>query len=199
MPVLRHVLLTVLMVVAVLACGCGDSRTATGGTAASIERTAALRRATAIEREVAVWARATTLDLAQASAARVRALIGGPAFAAAGGSPPRVGLLPGADGTPGLASAVPEGCVRRDVLGGSWDDPQQRWSDLMAVIDAWTPTNNTFPSLPSHAQRTFGWATLTTRASTLEQTREYAGHAGGHAAVVTSALRDPGAAPCPGG
>jgi len=60
------------------------------------------------------------------------------------------------------------------------------------------PDNNTFPALPSHAQRVVGWATLTLRTHSLADALQYSGHATGHARVVHQSLEDPGAEPCPG-
>jgi len=51
------------------------------------------------------------------------------------------GVLPGLDGTPaGLASPLAANeCVERDVLGGSWDDPGDRWDTMLTAIDDWRP------------------------------------------------------------
>jgi len=165
---------------------------------------AALVRAVAIQVAVRRWAQASTLHAAQVAAREARSLVTGPHAgglgAADGGAVDhriRVGLLPGSDGTPGLANPGATGCVLSDVLGGSWANPRARWAAALGRINGWTPANNTFPGFPSHAQRIVGWATLTLRARTLAQAHAYSGHATGHADVVVSALRDPAAHPCP--
>ena len=102
-----------------------------------------------------------------------------------------VGLLPGSDGTPQglvLGGVGDADCIRRDVLGGAWDDPAAMWREMDEAIAAWTPTNNTMPSLDSHPMRVVGWATFT-QTATLDQAREYAGHAAIHVNVSSRALR----------
>lgn len=101
-----------------------------------------------------------------------------------------MGVLPGLDGEPGLASVVEGDCLERDVLGGDWSDPAERWQILDDAIAAWAPTNNTFPSLPSHPQRTIGWATLALSEGDLETAREYASHAQLHIDVSAAALQN---------
>ena len=103
---------------------------------------------------------------------------------------PSIGLRPGLGGEPGLATAAAGPCVERDVLGGSWADPTARWSVLASAIEAWTPSNNTFPALPSHAQRIVGWATLTLATNELATALEYGGHAQLHIDVSKQALTD---------
>ncbi len=193
--------------------GCGGdgedrTRASRNGTAQDADggNDTAIERARAVEDAVARWAQAATLMKAKAGAEAARNLITGPTVQGAGDADGdgratrvRVGLLPGDDGSPGLATAVEGGCVLRDVLGGSWDRPKERWGELLTRIEEWSATNNRFPELPSHAQRTAGWATLTLSATSIEEAREYAGHAVGHAAIVTQALRAPAARPCPGG
>lgn len=100
------------------------------------------------------------------------------------------GVLPGLDGTPaGLASPLASNsCVERDVLGGDWSDPEQRWATMSAAIEAWAPGNNTMPSLPSHPMRIVGWATLTLESDSLDLAHEYASHAGLHVDVTERAL-----------
>lgn len=100
------------------------------------------------------------------------------------------GVLPGLDGTPaGLATPVTSNaCVERDVLGGDWSDPQQRWASMSAAIDAWAPGNNTMPSLASHPMRIVGWATFTLESDSLDMAHEYASHAGLHVDVTERAL-----------
>lgn len=182
----------------------GAAATAAQGTDG--ERLAAIERSIAVEDAVTQWSRAASVVEAKAAAEEARNLITGPTVAGAGDADRdgrvatvRVGLLPGDDGSLGLASAVHGACVSRAVLGGSWEHPAARWAQLLTRIDEWSASNNRFPELPSHAQRTVGWATLTLDAATIEEAREYAGHAGGHAAIVTQALRAPAAERCAGG
>jgi len=188
--------------------GCGGETA--GDPAAGVAATPAAQR-TAVNRADAVvaatrrWAAATTLARAQVGAERARNLITGPRAPGAGdgdgdGEATRVatGLLPGEDGSPGLASPLATGCVERDVLGGSWADPVARWRELTQRIERWRPDDNTFVQLPSHAQRVVGWASLALRTDELMAASEYAGHAAGHARIVRDALRDPRASPCPG-
>jgi len=190
--------------------GCGGEKTdgSSGdehAPTASVSRRIALDRADAVQAATRRWADASTLTQAQAAAEDARNLITGPHApgawdANADGESVRVdaGLLPGEDGSEGLASSLATGCVERDVLGGSWADPEDRWEELTERIEQWRPDNNTFPALPSHAQRVVGWATLTLRADGLAQALKHSGHASGHAQIVREALRDPEASPCPG-
>lgn len=100
------------------------------------------------------------------------------------------GLLPGLDGSPeGIAftqSSNP--CVLRDVLGGSWDQPEARWDEMLIAIDAWEPGNNTMPSLASHPMRIVGWSSFTIGADSLAEAHEYGGHAALHVAISRDAL-----------
>jgi hypothetical protein len=65
---------------------------------------------------------------------------------------------------------------------------QTRWATAQDVYDAWTPTDNTMPTLPSHPQRVVGWATLTLATDSLDVAHEYAGHAQLHVDASRSAL-----------
>lgn len=187
--------------------GCGGSPAAsTTPQSTDRARAAGVQRAEAVQRAVSRWSRATTLQAAQAAAEEARNLVTGPHVPGAGDANGdgrvkgvSIGLLPGADGGPGLASELASGCVQRDVLGGSWADPQQRWNDVIRRIEEWTPQNNPFPELPSHAQRVVGWASLTLKATRLNEAHEYSRHAADHARVVIAAITDPSASPCPGG
>jgi hypothetical protein len=158
---------------------------------------AATHRLDEIEAAVADWSSASTIGAAHAAAERARNLVTGAGTLGAGdldgdgvsGGLEDPGLLPGEDGTPGLASPLttcPD--VERDVLGGSWDSPVERWALVQAAIDEWTPANNTFPSLPSHPQRIVGWSSLTLASSSLDDAHEYAGHAQLHVDVARRAL-----------
>jgi hypothetical protein len=87
-----------------------------------------------------------------------------------------------------LAVPAANPCVTRDLLGGSWENPARRWAILQAKIAAWRPGNNTFPTLPSHAQRIVGWATLALGSSDLATAREYAAHAKLHVDVSRTSV-----------
>jgi len=189
-----------------LVSGCGaDSRSTTPADVPSTSgRTASLDRSLAIQSAVQRWADAATLPAAKAAAEHARNLVTGPHVQGAGDANAdgalervRVGLLPGEDGSPGLASPLAGECVQRDVLGGSWADPMARWAEVTRRIDHWAPDSNTFPALPSHAQRVVGWASLTLQTDRLADAHEFSGHAAGHAGVVVDALRSPDANPCP--
>lgn len=146
--------------------------------------------------EVRAWGGAPDLAEAKRHAEAARNLIVGPAGpgygdvdgdgAISGGN--RVGLLPGMRGSAALAVPAANPCVARDLLGGSWEDPAGRWAILRAKIAAWRPGNNTFPTLPSHAQRIVGWASLALASSDLRAAREYATHAKIHVDVSQNAL-----------
>lgn len=148
--------------------------------------------------EVDAWRSAETLDDAHAAAEAAANLVVGPNGPDYGdrdgdgmiGGGSGAGILPGVDGTPiGLASPLDANeCVDRDVLGGIWDEPQQRWDIMSAAIGDWTPTNNTMPSLPSHSMRVVGWATFTLASDSLDDAHEYAGHAQLHVDISTRAL-----------
>lgn len=165
--------------VLLLAAGCGSATSPAAVPGPAVD--AAAGRLEQVQRSLDTWGDASTLPVARAAAARVNDLIVG--------RPGTVGLLPSEDGDAGLATAVAS-CAGPDLLGGSWDDPAERWAILATAIDEWTPSNNTFPTLPSHAQRVVGWATLTVRAVSLEQAHEYSGHARLHVAAARDALAD---------
>ncbi len=188
-----------MLVLALLASACGggdDSATtqepwgAPGGIAVD--------RLEQIAAEVDAWAASSTLEEARGHAEAAANLVVGPGGLGYGdrdgdgevAGAVAEGFLPGPSGTPPgivLDTFGTAECVRRDVLGGDWDDPVGRWSVLAAAIDEWAPDNNTFPSLPSHPMRIVGWATLTQTAS-FETVIEYAGHAGLHVAVSRESL-----------
>ena len=65
-----------------------------------------------------------------------------------------------------------------------------RWSSLESAIAAWTPSNNTFPALPSHPQRIVGWASLALATAELAAALEYGGHASLHVDVARRAVTD---------
>ncbi|MGI9017277.1 MAG: hypothetical protein ACR2HR_09280 [Euzebya sp.] len=156
---------------------------------------------TALQTNVADWAQADDLTAAQEAAEGARNVVVGPFGPGYGDTTGdgiitgenSEGLLPGLDSATvldhaGLVQAAPTNdCIDADVLGGSWQDPQQRWDVLQNAIDQWSPTNNPFPSLPSHLQRIVGWATLTLESQDLDQAHEFAGHAQLHVDVTTAA------------
>lgn len=184
------------LVVLVLAglVGCG------GGSDGERDASAAQARVEAIATEVDAWAEAGTLADARAHAEAAANLIvgpGGPGYGDRDGDGTIAGvvdegLLPARSGEPsGIVLDTLDGadCVRADVLGGDWDDPSGRWARLIVAIREWTPTDNTFPGLPSHPMRVVGWATLAQDAP-LAQALEYAGHADIHVDVTRDALAD---------
>ncbi len=149
-----------------------------------------------IAAEVSAWRGALDLAEAKRHAEAARNLIVGPTGPGYGDADGdgnvsganAIGLLPGLKGIAALAIPAANTCVARDLLGGSWDDPVRRWAILEAKVAAWRPGNNTFPTLPSHAQRIVGWATLTLASSEVKRAREYAAHANIHVDVSQTAL-----------
>jgi hypothetical protein len=149
-----------------------------------------------IDAAIVGWQGASDLAEAQRFAETARNLVVGPVgpyYGDADGNgaiegASSVGLLPGLDGQAGLASEVAGACVERDIRGGSWDDAAGRWATLDAAITDWSPSNNTFPSLPSHPQRIVGWATLALASSSLDEALEYGGHAHLHIDVSLAAV-----------
>ncbi len=155
-------------------------------------------RMTVVDEAVSVWREALSLEEAQAAAEAAANLIEGPNGPGYGdrnddgavAGEVSNGLLPGLDGTPrGLAIPLAaNGCVRRDVLGGSWSDPGAEWNAMLDAIDDWRPDNNTMPTLPSHPMRIVGWATFTLDSDSLDEAHEYAGHAKLHVDISIRAL-----------
>ncbi len=153
-------------------------------------------RLAAIDSAVRRWRQAPDLRVAHAAAEEARNLIvgaAGPYYgdadgdgAVAGAS--AKGLLPDRFGEAGLAQPDDGACVVRDILGGGWEQPARRWSVLEAAIEAWRPSRNTFPSLPSHPQRIVGWATLTLSSRQLATARGYGEHAQLHSDISRAAL-----------
>lgn len=149
-----------------------------------------------IAAEVSAWRSASNLAQAKRHAEAARNLIVGPTGPGYGdvdedgevSGANAIGLLPGLKGNAALAIPAATTCVERDLLGGSWEDPVRRWAVLNAKIIAWRPSNNTFPTLPSHAQRIVGWATLALKSSNLGTAREHAAHAKLHVEVSRNAL-----------
>jgi len=150
----------------------------------------------AIDGAVRRWRGAPDLRVALAAAEEARNLVVGPRGplygdadrdgAVAGASD--IGLLPGLAGEAGLARATDGACVFRDILGGGWELPARRWSVLEAAINAWSPSKNTFPGLPSHPQRIVGWAALTLSSRNFVMARAYGKHAQLHIDASRAAL-----------
>ena len=158
---------------------------------------ALVERANAIGAAVDSWGAAATLPEAKAAAEAALNLVVGPSGPSYGDldgdgvvqGMSDTGLLPGLMGEEGLAQSPPiDACVEADVLGGSWDDPGARWDAAAAVYGAWTPSNNTMPTLASHPQRIVGWATLTLATDSLDEAHAYAGYAQIHVDVSLSAI-----------
>lgn len=153
-------------------------------------------RLASIDDAVGRWRLAANLRAAHAAAEEARNLIVGPNGLYFGdgdqdgkiSGSSDIGLLPGRAGQVGLAKVTDGLCVTRDVLGGSWDDPERRWSILEAAIKAWTSSRNTMPTLPSHPQRIVGWATLALARDRLTEVREFGEHAQIHSDVSKAAL-----------
>jgi len=149
-----------------------------------------------LDRVIKRWREAPTLHIGHEAAEEARNLIvgaPGPFYGDANGDgkiggATAVGVLPGLKGEAGLAGPNSNACVVADVLGGSWSEPVMRWSQLQSAIARWTAARNTFPSLPSHAQRVVGWASLALKSDSLADARAYAGHARIHVDVAVLAL-----------
>ena len=157
-----------------------------------------VERMVAVDDAVAAWRVAPTVAAAQEAAEAAANLVVGPNGPGYGdrdgdgvvSGATDAGVLPGLDGTPsGLAIPLAaNACITADVLGGSWDDPEARWGEMLAAIDAWSPGNNTMPSLASHPMRVVGWATFTLESASLDEAHEYAGHAKLHVDISVRAL-----------
>ncbi len=158
----RVIALSVICLVGATSCGgSGEGDAEVGDAAATMTYAAA--RLEEIQEAVDEWASAKTLADARAAAERARNLVTGPATLGSGDLDDdgevlgisAKGLLPSSSGAPG--GLVPDlaGCaaVDRDVLGGDWATPADRWDILQTAITDWEPSNDTFPSLPSHPQR----------------------------------------------
>lgn len=160
--------------------------------------TALANRLDEIDRAVGEWRSADSIGAAHRAAERAANLIvgpNGPDYGDRNGDgaidgDTTVGLLQGLDGTPvGIADSLRSNqCVVKDVLGGEWDDPANRWQIMLDAIDAWEPGNNTMPALPSHPMRVVGWATFTLASESLQDAHGYAGHARLHVDISSRAL-----------
>jgi len=153
-------------------------------------------RLRSVDRAVLRWQTASNLRIAHEAAEEARNLIvgaSGPLYGDADrdgqiAGKRVVGVLPGLKGEPGLASTNDNACVIADILGGSWREPVTRWSQFQSALSRWTNTRNTFPSLPSHAQRVVGWASLTLKSESLVEAQEYAKHARLHIDISVRAV-----------
>ncbi len=154
-------------------------------------------RMIAVDEAVAAWRSAASVEAAHAAAETAANLVVGPIGPGYGdrngdgviSGETTVGVRPGPDGTPGLASALAaNGCVARDVLGGTWADPAAEWGAMLTAIDEWRADNNTMPTLPSHPMRIVGWATFTLGSDALDEAHEYGGHAKLHVDISLSAM-----------
>ncbi len=153
-------------------------------------------RLAAVDRAVDRWSDAPTLATAHEAAEEARNLIvgeSGPFYGDANrdgqiAGANVIGVLPALDGGASLASPNDNACVVADILGGSWRDPAKRWSQFQSALSRWTISRNTFPSLPSHAQRVVGWASLTLKSDSPVEARKYAKHARLHVDIALRAL-----------
>lgn len=151
-----------------------------------------------IEAAVIAWRTATSIEEAHAAAESAANLVVGPNGPNYGDRDSNgtvngetdAGILPGLDHSPtGLASPLhSNSCIVADVLGGSWEDPADRWTTMLTAIDEWRPSRNTMPTLPSHPMRVVGWATFTLASASLDEAHEYAGHAQLHVNISLAAL-----------
>ncbi|MEZ5093495.1 hypothetical protein [Nocardioides sp.] len=156
-------------------------------------------RVDAIQRAIDQWQSAEDITEAHRGAETARNLVvgsHGPEYGDADGDgeiagEAEEGLLPGAHGETGITGpgADERECLTANVLGGSWSDPEARWAQAEQAVADWSPSNNTFPGLQSHAQRIFGWTSLALATDDLATAQEYAGHAQLHIAVVADDAR----------
>lgn len=190
LKLIAPLLLTAMLV------ACGDD--GAGADAGNVAEFTYRETVIKVDDAVTVWENADTLAEAQAAAEAAANLVvgpGGPDYGDRDGNgnvdgETDFGLLQGLDGSPvGLADALSDNeCIVADVLGGSWDDPAERWATMQSAIDAWTPDNNTMPSLPSHPMRIVGWATFTLATDSLDEAHEYGGHAQLHVNASLDAI-----------
>ena len=193
---MRHRLLLPAAIGALLAlAGCSTPAATTSTAAPDL-----ITRLDALDTAAAALRTADDLEAAHEQAETLRNLIvgeGGPDYGdgngdgVIAGATPR-GVLPGLDDRAGLVDAGSPGnsCVARDLLGGPWTDSADRWAAAQEALDHWTHDDNTFPTLPSHAQRSYGWASLALRTSSLDDAHEYAGHLALHLDVVRQAVQN---------
>lgn len=198
--------LALIAALSIGACGTNES-SAEGGNMTAVGQSASVEptndsaaelgpRLALIENAIGRWRRAANLTEARSAAEEARNLVvgeAGPYYEDAdrdgviqGES--NSGLLPGLRGEDAVAQPEDGDCVIRDILGGSWSEPSNRWAVLDAAIRSWTPSHNTFPTLPSHPQRIVGWATLALSTDSLDTAKAYGGHAQLHIDVSSNAF-----------
>ena len=189
-----------LIALTLLLSGCSESpnKAGTATTVGASDQGYLRDRIERIGEQVDTWAEAETIERARVAAEAAANLIVGPNGPGYGdrnrdgqlAGEAETGLLPGIDGTPeGLALPHASNiCIARDVLGGSWSEPQAAWDSMEAAIAAWEPGNNTMPTLPSHPMRVVGWATFTLESDSLQEAHEYASHASLHVSISSRAL-----------
>jgi len=196
---LAAVVLLSLLAACTNADGDAPEPSSTGNAATTATSEAPLRdRLDVLDSLITTWRAAETIDEAHAAAEAAANLIVGPGGPSCGDRDANgtlegatdVGLLPALSGSPtGIANPLETNeCIVRDVLGGSWDQPAERWNTMLTAIDEWRPNRNTMPSLPSHPMRIVGWATFTLASDSLDEAHEYAGHAQLHVNVSLAAL-----------
>lgn len=212
---MNRAIVGVAVVVALAAASCGSDEPSTsvaetatpatspatpasGDSASTVDDAAFVSDMAAIQSAVTAWGDATSIDDATVAAETAANLVVGPNGPGYGdrnadgvvSGETDVGLLSGIDGTPeGIAVPLATNeCMTRDVLGATADDVAAGWAEMDAAIAAWTPDNNTMPSLASHPMRIVGWATFTIASDSLDVAHEYAGHAQLHVDVALDAL-----------
>ena len=183
--------------------GCGSSGGDDNTVVTTPESAVVAERLTALDDAVERWRTAESIaDATVAAETAANLIVGpnGPGYGDRNGDgtidgTTDAGLLPGLGGDPdGLANSLADNsCIERDVLGGPWDDPSARWTEMTSAIEAWRPDGNTMPTLASHPMRVVGWATFTldtdpTSDDALEAAHEYSGHAALHVAISVDAL-----------
>lgn len=189
--------LSLTLALAVVATACGGDDDAEPDSA-EVEQVSLRERLTTIDDAVSVWAEADSIETAHAAAEAASNLVVGAIGPGYGDldangvvdGETEIGILPSVDGDPaGLALPLADNeCVVADVLGGAWDDPGARWTEMINAIDDWRPDNNTMPSLASHPMRIVGWATFTLASDSIDEAHEYAGHAQLHVDTSLDAL-----------
>lgn len=173
--------------VVLVACSGATDTTVTSPAVPATPDAGLIARLDAIGAAVTTWRTVTSVGEALIAAETAANLVvgpNGPGFGDRNGDGEvtglgREGVLPGFGGTPnGLALySGANDCIVKDIQGGSWDDPEARWDEMVTAIEQWRPNNNTMPSLASHPMRVVGWATFAQASDSLDTIREYAGHA----------------------
>ena len=191
-------MMSAVVVAALFLAACGSDSSSTEEDQQEQSEIAFREQVTTIDDAVAAWRNSLSIEDAHAAAEAAANLVvgpNGPDYGDRNGDGTidgenEAGVLSGLDGTPvGNAETLePNECIERDVLGGSWTDPEAEWDKMIVAIDEWTPDNNTMPTLDSHPMRIVGWATFTLDTDTLGDAHEYADHAKLHVDVTLDAL-----------